>query len=107
MLTIHTLDAETVAVFGPVFVGVTAHLLATDLVAACRSRRDLRLDLARTRLLDTAGVGAIALVAKTILAAGGRLTLSGLAGQPALLVRRIGLNHTLPCQFADQDREVA
>jgi len=53
------------------------------------------LDLSRVDALDGSGVGAIGFLRKRLLAAGHRLELAGVRGQPLALLRQLGLARTL------------
>jgi anti-anti-sigma factor len=57
--------------------------------------RSVELDLSLVSFIDGSGVGAIAFLTKRLAARGGRLTVTGVSGQPRDLLQQLGLNRQL------------
>ena len=78
------MDAEGAQALRPLFEEVALH-----------SGQDVTLDLSAVSYLDGSGVGAIAYTFKRLAARGLALKVEGAEGQPATMLRQLGLARTL------------
>ncbi|MFJ9447461.1 STAS domain-containing protein [Kitasatospora sp. NPDC101235] len=86
-------------------------LTASELVPALLGltddgNRELVLDLSAVGFCDSSGASAFLQVNRR-LAAGTRLCLRGVSRQPAKVLRLLGVNRTVPCEFAQPARPEA
>lgn len=63
--------------------------------AAAAAPERLELDMSRVDMIDGSGLGAIAFLFKRLAAAGGRLVLTGVTGQPLAMLKDLGLAEML------------
>ena len=67
---------------------------------------DLLVDLSRTELLDSSGVGALVFLYKRLAARGCRLTLAGVRGQPLDLLRMLRLDRVIAMQTREEEEDL-
>ncbi|MFI2368025.1 STAS domain-containing protein [Streptomyces sp. NPDC018833] len=83
------LDLHTVARIEPALTQLTRD-----------AERELTLDLTDVTFCDSSGVALFLRMHKRCLAAGVRLSLSGIQRLPARVIRTLGVDRALPCSFA-------
>jgi anti-anti-sigma factor len=74
--------------------------LKDDFEALALAGDDVVLDLSKTDFLDSSGVGAIVFLYKRLSAAGGRLELQGVDGQPLRLLEFLRVTSVVPVRQA-------
>ena len=77
------------------FDAMEVHKLRQDIDRLAATQGDVVIDLARTEWLDGSGVGAMVYTFKRVVAAGNRLTVRNVSGQPLNLLNDSGLLRTL------------